>query len=82
MARVKAGGLTAEQVASRDAAEEQERVNNEARAALAAGDWQVIRAMEDWLYEHNELGVELRSERQALRAAVKDVEDERLRTAR
>ena len=82
MARVKAGGLTAEQVASRDAAKEQERVNNESRAALAAGDWKVIRVMEDWLYEHNELSVELRSERQALRAAVKDVKDERLRTAR
>ena len=72
MARVKAGGLTAEQVASRDAAEEQGRVNSESRAALAAGDWQVIRAMERWMVEHNELPAEFGKEREALRRAVDD----------
>jgi hypothetical protein len=72
MARVKAGGLTAEQVASRDAAEEQERVNSESRAALAATDWQVIRAMERWMVEHNELPTEFGQDREALRQAVDD----------
>ena len=53
-------------------AAEQERVNNEARAALAADDWQVIRAMERWMVEHNELPTEFGQEREALRQAVDD----------
>ena len=72
MARVKAGGLTAKQVASRDAAEEQERVNSESRAALTATDWRVIRAMERWMVEHNERSVEFGQEREALRKVVDD----------
>ena len=54
----------------RDARLDRERLvreSEEARTELAVTDWRVIRAMERWMVEHNELPLDFGAEREALR---------------
>ena len=64
---VKAKAITSKERDARLDAERIEREAQEARAELAATDWRVIRAAERWLAEHNELPVEFKTERDAMR---------------
>ena len=69
---LKAKVITSKERDARLEAERIEREAQEARAELVATDWRVIRAMERWMVEHNELPVEFKTERDAMRAKAND----------
>ena len=69
---LKAKAITSKERDARIDAERIEQEAREARAELAATDWRVIREMERWLAEHNELPVEFKTERDAMRAKAND----------
>lgn len=69
---VKAKAITQKEVAAREAAEEQRRVNDEARAYLRETDWYVIRnADTGWPVPDD-----IWQLRQEARKAVKDIDEE------
>ena len=57
---------------------EAQRKRNEALRELAATDWRVIKAAEEYLAEQGEIDSELRDRRESLRSVAEGVQRERL----